>query len=149
MSLSPNDDFKTYWIPGNPIPQSRARYSKKGWFYDPHICKIAKQNICNKILQQGVRKFDGPVAISIRLFFLRLKGDTDWYPVKKRYGDWDNLGKLVSDAISKKWGISGLLINDDSYIVVSIVTKHFSDIPGTELQIMEMKGPDNICHPYR
>lgn len=43
--------------------------------------------------------------------------------------DWDNYGKLVSDAFN------GLFYQDDSQIIEATVTKHYSDTPRLEVEI--------------
>lgn len=45
--------------------------------------------------------------------------------------DWDNLGKLVSDALN------GIAYRDDKYVVDAVVRKFYSDIPRTQVIITE------------
>ncbi len=46
--------------------------------------------------------------------------------------DWDNIGKIVSDALNE------LAYHDDSYIVDARVRKWYSDTPRVEVEITEL-----------
>ena len=45
--------------------------------------------------------------------------------------DWDNIGKLVSDALN------GIAYKDDKYVVDAVVRKFYSDHPRTQVSITE------------
>lgn len=45
--------------------------------------------------------------------------------------DWDNLGKLVSDALN------GIAYKDDKYVVDAVVRKFYSDRPRTQVTVTE------------
>lgn len=53
-------------------------------------------------------------------------------PTKKP--DWDNLGKIISDALN------GLAYKDDSQIVSATVDKWYSIYPRVEVEIDELEG---------
>jgi len=48
--------------------------------------------------------------------------------------DWDNLGKLVSDALN------GVAYDDDKSVVDAVVRKFYSDRPRTQIVITEAKN---------
>ncbi len=45
--------------------------------------------------------------------------------------DWDNIGKLVADALN------GIAYDDDKCICTAVVEKYYSDLPRTEIIITE------------
>lgn len=45
--------------------------------------------------------------------------------------DWDNLGKLVSDALN------GIAYDDDKSVVEAVVRKYYSDRPRTQITVCE------------
>lgn len=47
--------------------------------------------------------------------------------------DWDNLGKLVSDALN------GVAYDDDKYVVDAVVRKFYSATPATKVIVEEVK----------
>ena len=51
----------------------------------------------------------------------------DMRPVKRP--DWDNVGKIVTDALN------GVAYDDDSQIVSASVEKYYSEEPRTEIKI--------------
>lgn len=59
------------------------------------------------------------------------------FPTKKP--DWDNIGKIVCDALN------GIAYKDDAQVVDGHVLKHYSDVPHTDVLIEEVHN-ENL--PY-
>jgi hypothetical protein len=103
-------------VPGQPVPQPRARVTKKGWaYYDPkHPIHAYRQAI--EIAASGAR-IDGPVAFRLDVVVQRPKSHWRKHDLKPTAppwppGDFDNYEKGVADAL-KKCGVFG----DDVQIV--------------------------------
>ena len=56
------------------------------------------------------------------------------FPTKKP--DWDNIGKIVCDALN------GIAYKDDAQVVDGRVVKHYSEIPHTDVTIEEALDED-------
>ena len=60
------------------------------------------------------------------------------FPTKKP--DWDNIGKIVCDALN------GIAYTDDAQVVDGHVIKHYSEIPHTDVLIEEACSEDYQTH---
>lgn len=65
----------------------------------------------------------GPVGLDVTLTFPQLKTPRRW-PITRSSGDWDHLGRAISDALT------GVVWRDDSQIVEGRVRKVYIDHPG-------------------
>lgn len=121
-----------FTVPGQPVPQPRARVSTRGGFaraYVPakhpiHAYRQAVQLVARRTIGSG--SHERPVALDIAAVIERpashwnkagLKPSAPAYPPKC---DWDNLGKGVSDALS------GIAFVDDDQVVDGRVTKRYA-----------------------
>ena len=129
------------FIPGVAKPKQRARVTKAGFSFTPKATVQAEALVRLAYKQQypDAPLFDGPV----RLFVLVLRdGPTAprWLaeyvarnetPFTSR-PDWDNLGKLVSDALNQvAW-------HDDAQIFDARIVKRRclgNEVPGTQITI--------------
>ena len=132
-----------FTVYGPPKPQARHR-TGKGFSYDPSA-KI-KENFA--IIAQQSRPdvpLSGPLRMVLTFYFPRpkshyrtgkrsseLKDNMPQYYTCKGRNDWDNLGKLVCDALN------GIMFEDDGQIASAAVTKWYSTTPRTEVLIQTL-----------
>jgi Holliday junction resolvase RusA-like endonuclease len=129
-----------FTVYGPPKPQARHRMGK-GFSYDPSA-KIKQDFVAAVQEHRPETPLKGPLKILLSFFFPRpkshyrtgkrsdeLKDDAPTYYTCKGRNDWDNLGKLVCDALN------GIMFEDDGQIAVAGVTKRYSDKPRTVVQI--------------
>jgi len=131
-------------IPGKPRAWQRARLSRRGrhHFTDDNT-RAAKEVVM--WTYTGARpervRWKGPVRLWVTAYFpiplrtpkaLRAKMETEtvWYPYKS---DWDNIGKLPSDALN------GIAYVDDCQVADGRVRKYYSPRPRVEIELEELK----------
>ncbi len=121
----------TFTVPGNPVPQPRARVSTRGGFaraYTPtkHPIHAYRAAIVAAARAAGA-KVSGPARLEVVAVFERpashwlksgLKRDAPAWPK----GDGDNVAKGVADALTD----AGVW-QDDSCVVEWLVRKHYCD----------------------
>lgn len=111
-------------IPIDPIPQPRPRFAN-GRAYQPKRIVDYKERIQLSALKFMAGKLPLEGAICARIIFYR-----KFSPTSRNFGDWDNLGKAVCDALN------GICYRDDSQIVACTVEKRTSeDSPRIELEL--------------
>ena len=135
----------SFTIPGEPCAKGRPRFSRCGPYvntYTPEkttnfetLVKYEYYNQC------GNMRFADNAQIAIDIIAYRsipkntskkkraLMCAEKVVPITKP--DWDNIGKIVSDALN------GLAYRDDSQIADSRVRKMYSEEPRTEVRIWE------------
>ena len=92
------------------------------------------------IVEHHNKKLEGPLKMTVTAFFEIPKSQSEKNKRLMRMGqirptkkpDWDNIGKIVSDALN------GLAYHDDSGIVDADVHKWYSDNPRVEVEIQEI-----------
>ena len=119
-----------FCVPGNPVPQPRARISTRGGFgraYVPreHPVHAYRLHVALLAKAAGAKPHDGDVVLSIAAVFARPKSHAKLKPQPTRpcKSDWDNVGKAVSDALQ------GIAYHDDDQIVEAHVTRRYA-LPG-------------------
>jgi Holliday junction resolvase RusA-like endonuclease len=134
--------FQSFVIPGDPMGQQRHRFKRMGKFvktYDPPESKAYKAKVIKVARAAGVRQMIGPVRLDINAYLPRPKrlcrkrDPLGAIPVESATPDWDNIGKIVSDALSK-----GLAYKDDSQVWHGVVRKWYhaiGDMPRVEVSI--------------
>ena len=120
-------DEITVEIPGDPIPQPRARATRGGHMYTPgKTIRPYKQAIAIRVGLEAKRRrwkaSDGPFEVVIVCVFARppshwtkageLAASAPSFP-GMRCGDWDNLAKGVQDAVTA----CGNVWRDDTQVV--------------------------------
>ena len=124
----------TFEVPGQPVPQPRARVNRNGHRYTPDNGIVAyKQAILlrSRLAAKQIRleQLTGPVAVDIE--FVIARPESHWgkrglvksakpYP-SRRSGDWDNLAKGVCDALTD----AGIWADDDQ-IVRAVVGRRYA-----------------------
>lgn len=120
-----------FFVPMRPQPLQRARTLKNGFSYTPKESRDAKAYIRHEAIEylksKGIEEpMEGIVKIRIDAYFEKPKC---WYEGKPVTGggDWDNLGKTVSDALN------AVLYKDDRQIQQGAIFKHYGDRIGFEV----------------
>ncbi len=133
-------------IPLEPKGKERPRWSPKTQrmytpetttSYEDFIKLVYRQNYGAEMFPKGV-----PLDIRIRAYCPIPKSDTLTVRAKKMTGairptvkpDWDNIGKIVADALNK------IAYYDDAQIVDSQTRKFYSDRPRVEILIQIAGG---------
>ncbi len=129
-------------IPGAPVGKARARTVrlKTGRVMSFTPGKTASmQNLVRLMFSSeypGHVPFTGPVDLHVRNYFPIPKSAPKKAPKEGRphlhAPDWDNLGKLISDALN------GLAYVDDRQVCHGDVWKYYSAIPRVEIDIREL-----------
>ena len=125
-------------IPGDPVAQKRPRFSRRsGRAYDSQI-EIKDCITWHIASQWGDREvLQGPVTIEFT-FYMKIAGSTskkrkalmEGTPCLKKK-DWDNLGKIFSDAGC------GVIYKDDAQLWDVHVKKIWSNDPRTVIKIVK------------
>ena len=127
-------------IYGEPMGKQRPRHGK-GYTYTPQKTVNYETLVQEMWILSNHEMLQGQVRIEVNAYLsipksvsrvkreMMLSGRTR--PVKKP--DWDNLGKIISDALNK------LAYHDDSQIVSAHVEKWYSDKPRVEVEIEEVE----------
>lgn len=138
-----------FTVDGIPVGKGRPRFTRTGHCYTP-AKTVAYENLVKLAYTAAVfgtqtirlaNKYTGPVLLSIRAYFPIPKS---WKKVERvnamldtvRYigkPDWDNIGKIVSDALN------GLAWKDDSQ-VDGMVTRYYSPKPRLEVRIERVEA---------
>lgn len=128
----------TFIIPGQPQGKGRPRFAKVGNFmraYTPAETVSFEEKVRGYALREGVTRIHGPVMMTISAF-RQIPISTSVKKAESMEGqfctvkpDWDNIGKIVSDALN------GVAFNDDSQVVDVRVTKMWSRSPRIEVTL--------------
>ena len=141
----------TFSIPGAPQGKARPKVVRNGTFsraYTPEktvnyeaLVKLSYQQAAGGLfLGAGV-----PVRVRIDAYYDTPKSESKkklrnmlaglLFPTKKP--DWDNIGKIICDALN------GIAWKDDAQIVDGRVLKHYSEVPRTDVLIEEVQHEDH------
>lgn len=127
-------------IPGEPCAKQRPRMTKAGHTYTPDKTVNYETLVKQLYIMQEKERLEGALKMTVEAFFSipkstskknrekMLKGEIR--PTKKP--DWDNIGKIVSDALNE------IAYKDDCQIVDARVRKWYSDNPRVEVEITEL-----------
>lgn len=131
----------TFEIFGKPFGKQRPRFARRGKFvatYTPEKTVSAEssiQVIANTLFEKPAT---GPVELIV---VARFKPPKSWSKKKieahlgqphLQKPDWDNIGKLVSDALN------GFAYVDDSQICYCVVQKRWSEVAQTTVTVKEL-----------
>ena len=110
-------------VPGNPLPKERPRVMK-GWTYTPQRTIDAEKKI--GLLAQQAMKGRKPTTKNVRVRM-------EFYRKTKIRVDYDNLAKLVGDAMN------GRVYQDDGQIVEAVIVKWYDrKNPRTVIEVEEV-----------
>jgi len=122
-----------FTIPGKPFGKQRPKFASRGKFvkaYTPQETVNYENLVKYAWMEAGsVRLGDGPIDMRIEAVF---EVPASWSKKKRALAlegqvvpgkpDWDNLGKVVSDALN------GLAYKDDAQVSAARVTKRYGDV---------------------
>ena len=125
-------------MPGEPMAKQRAKWMKYGTYtpektvsYETYIKQLFA------IKYPDFTPLEGPLVMTIHAWVMipkstsekkrKLMKEIGIRPVKRP--DWDNIGKIASDALE------GLAYKNDAQIVTGIVYKLYSERPRLEITI--------------
>ncbi len=109
-------------IPGKPVPKARARVTRSGHTYTPKttldyervIAMGARVALAKWQQSHGTWDMSGTYMLTVTVVpyqsYAQRKRGRD-----ARVGDWDNYGKIVSDALN------GIVWHDDRQVAVGVV----------------------------
>ena len=116
-----------FTVPIEPLPQPRPRFSRFG-VYEPKKITEYKKAIAAvvKSAMKDIEPMTGELSAVIRLY-------RKYKRCSRRFGDFDNLAKAITDACN------GIVFTDDSQIVRCSIEK-FTDKekPRVEVEIQEL-----------
>lgn len=121
-----------FTIPGKPMGQPRVRFARMGNFvktYDPKEATSYKATIIQIAQAAGVKPMTGPIMLTVAAYMPRpqrlcRKSDSNLAVPSECKPDWDNIGKIVSDALN------GVAYADDSQITMGTVCKRYHEKGG-------------------
>ncbi len=139
-----------FTVPGKPFAKQRARVVRiRGQF--PHAFTpketVAYENLIKLTFAGAVggsfQPHDGPVLLTIRAYFPLPKSKPKWLQERVMWDrvhvltrpDWDNVGKIVSDALN------GIAYRDDSQITEATVFKIYSACPELRITLRFLDNP--------
>ena len=133
IPLEPKGKERPRWSPKTQRMYTQATTTS----YEDFIKLVYRQNYGAEMFPKGV-----PLDIRIRAYCPIPKSDTLTVRAKKMTGairptvkpDWDNIGKIVADALNK------IAYYDDAQIVDSQTRKFYSDRPRVEILIQIAGG---------
>lgn len=112
----------SWTIEGDPIPKGRPRHGRSGHSFTPKRTSDAEQVIRDHVAGgDPVVPFDQPVYVTL-----------DFYCRTRRRTDWDNLAKLVTDALN------GIAYTDDHLIhrcLVRVFRAVADEVPRTVIRV--------------
>ena len=130
-------------IPGRPVGKQRPRVTKRGITYTPKkTAEYEKLIQYTYMSRYGSKRLTGAIRAVITAYMYIPKSES-----KKRKGlmaankllpckmpDWDNIGKIITDALN------GLAYEDDKQIVDARVVKLYGEQPRVEVELEEIEG---------
>ncbi len=128
-------------IPGEPMAKQRPRVTRQGVAYTP-AQTVNYETLVKEMFYTTYpnhKPMDGPVKVRINAYFTI---PASWSKKKQQSAlignmrptgrkDWDNIGKIVTDALNR------IAYMDDGQIVDGRVCKHYTDVPRVEVYIEE------------
>ena len=130
-----------FTVPGDPKPQGRPRFFRRGAFvgtYDPKDSASFKQKVGFYAVEAGMTLSDGPLALSAKFYIKRPKNrcrskDDRGAIVCSKRPDLDNLVKAILD------GLNGIAFKDDGQVCVMELRKFYHEVDKaqrTEIEIL-------------
>ena len=136
-----------FTVPGDPVPKARARVvtgsNGNTHSYTPDKTVSAEGVIKLFANLAGAKPMEGPLALDVEIYLAIPKSWSHKRSLDAVHGitrpetrpDWDNFGKLVSDALN------GVAWRDDGQIVEAHVAKHYAEVPHTEICVRGLQNP--------
>lgn len=132
-----------FTVPGTPVAKGRPRFTLSGYAYTPGKTRSYEKMVRMYATQAmtGKEMLKGAIKLSVTTYFPIPHGFKKAEKEKAEAGklrhtkkpDWDNLGKLISDACN------GIVYHDDAQVSDSLIYKRYSALPRTEIIIKEIE----------
>lgn len=132
----------SFTIPGEPVAKARPRVGKFGAYTPKKTINYESLVVTEYERQCDDYRFpDGvPLRLTVRMYKSIAKSASKKERAAKLTGeirptnkpDWDNVGKIVSDALNQ------VAYADDSAICDAHVLKYYSDVPRVEVDISDI-----------
>lgn len=134
-------------IPGEPCAKGRPRLGKWGTYTPEKTVNYETLVKQLYITNNFGKKLEGEISLTVKAYFKipqseipksrtpkpktvqRYKDHLNGKIRHTKKPDWDNVGKIISDALN------GLAYDDDSQIVSAKVEKYYSDNPRVEISL--------------
>lgn len=128
-------------IPGRPMAKQRPRVLRNGITYTPKETMNYETLVKQLYITEHFRvRLQGPIKVTITAYIpipknvskkkRQLMIDGIIRPEKRP--DWDNIGKIITDALNQ------VAYEDDKQIVDARVTKMYSEEPRVEVELEEI-----------
>lgn len=145
----------TFTVYGPARGKERARSSTRNGVtrhYTPAKTVLAQNRVINAWIAAGRPRIDGPVRMTVDVYLPRPRShwrvDGSLSPAGRRAThvptkkpDWDNVGKLVADALNPKQGKGGAY-PDDAAVADGRVRKHWADFNELERVVVTLEPLD-------
>lgn len=133
-------------IPGQPVPQGRPRFARRGNFvstYDPPESKKYKKHVQYHAKKAAPEKLlEGALVVEVWVYKKSLKSFSNQKRVDAEAGilrpttkpDADNYAKGILDALKE------IIWKDDGQVVDLIARKYYSEKPRVEIRVKELNA---------
>ena len=133
--------MQRFVIPGAPEGKARPRSTRTGHAFTPQRTRDYEECVRTAWTQSGCAMLDGPIAVRIYAYHPCNKSDSRQTVLRKLAGkllpakkpDWDNIGKLVADALN------GIAYDDDKSIIDARVIKVYADKPRIDVYLQSVE----------
>lgn len=139
----------SFTVPGPPKGKQRARITKRGFSYTPKETVTYESMVRYAfvgVASMDFQPYDGPVEIEVESVH---PIPSSWTKKKKALAasgtmfcmtkpDWDNIGKIVCDALN------GVAFTDDARIASAKIRKVYGHIPATHVRITFMGQANSL-----
>ena len=124
-----------FTVPGTPVAKGRPRFAPSGHAYTPAKTRSYEDavRLYARRAMAGKKMLTGPVELRVTLYFPK-KATAETHTKKP---DWDNLGKIISDACNM------IVYHDDAQVTDSHVCKRYSAEPRAVVVIREIEEETN------
>ncbi len=136
-------EILNFTIPGKPMGKQRPRVTRTGQAYTPHET-VNYENLVKLCFHAAYPEWVPTEAGITMHVFAEFPIPSSWSKKKKqdaldgkihpRKPDWDNIGKIISDALN------AVAYTDDAQIFLCTVDKRYSDTPRVGVLIEVIEG---------
>lgn len=133
--------YISFSIPGEPVAKGRPRFAN-GHAFTPNKTRAYEEIVRLHAMQamRGKKMLTGPIGIRVTAYFPIPKSFTNTKKEQAISGalrhtkkpDWDNVGKIVSDALN------GVVYPDDAVIADATVSKRYGIEPRVVVTVLEI-----------
>lgn len=133
--------YISFSIPGEPVAKGRPRFAN-GHAFTPNKTRVYEEIVRLHAMQamRGKKMLTGPISIRVTAYFPIPKSFTKTKKEQAISGalrhtkkpDWDNVGKIVSDALN------GVVYPDDAVIADATVSKRYGVEPRVVVTALEI-----------